>query len=87
MKHLVFLLILLTFTLGTSGAVLAADSDHGKVKAKFYEFPTLDIEGGRKAPTAIYTSARDKVRFGRLLRLKKSMLPALADTGADKVLK
>lgn len=87
MKRILFLCVSIAFVFGFAGASVGADNDHGKVKAKFYEFPTLDIEGGRKAPTAIYSSSRKQVEFGRLLKLKKSMLPELRQSGRDSVLK
>ncbi len=52
-------------------------------KAKFYEFPTLTIDGTVKQPTAQYHSARDRVRFDRLAKLKKSMLGELQTSAAD----
>ncbi len=56
-------------------------------KAKFYEFPTLTIDGTIKQPTGQYHAARDKVKFGRLASLKKSMLGQLRESGQDLSLK
>lgn len=52
-------------------------------KARFYEFPTLTIDGTVKRPAAQFHSARDRVRFDRLAKLKKSMLGELQSSAAD----
>ena len=56
-------------------------------KAKFYDFSEQLIDGEIKKPTTLYTDARDKVKFERLLKLKKSFLPKLFDTAKEKVFK
>lgn len=54
-------------------------------KAKFYDFSEQLIDGVIKKPTTLYTDAREKIRFDRLLKLKKSFLPKLFDTAKDPV--
>ncbi len=56
-------------------------------KSKFYDFSEQLIDGQIKKPTALYTDARQKVKFDRLLRLKKSFLKALFSTAKEKVFK
>jgi|TARA_R110000851_G_scaffold30475_1_gene83111 hypothetical protein len=56
-------------------------------RAKFYDFNEQLIDGEIKKPTTLYTDARDKVKFDRLLRLKKSFLPELFDTAKESVFK
>jgi len=56
-------------------------------KAKFYDFSEQLIDGEVKKPTTLYTDARDKVKFERLLRLKKSFMDKLFDTSKEKVFK
>ena len=61
---------------------------HAKnVKSKFYDFSEQLIDGQIKKPTSLYIDSRDKVKFERLLRLKKSFLPKLFDTAKEKVFK
>tara|TARA_R110000824_G_scaffold45165_8_gene130792 strand:+ start:1050 stop:1301 length:252 start_codon:yes stop_codon:yes gene_type:complete len=57
------------------------------VKAKFYDFREQLIDGEIKKPTTLYTNARQQVKFGRLLRLKKSFLPRLLNTSKERVFK
>ena len=56
-------------------------------RSKFYDFSDQLIDGEIKKPTALYTDARKKVKFERLLRLKKSFLRPLFDTAREKVFK
>ncbi len=56
-------------------------------KSKFYDFSEQLIDGDIKKPTALYTDARQQVKFERLLSLKKSFIPALMDTSKDPVFK
>lgn len=56
-------------------------------KSKFYDFSEQMIDGEIRKPTALYTDARQKAKFERLLKLKKSFLPKLFETAKDKVFK
>ena len=56
-------------------------------KTKFYNFDDLLINGEYKKPQVLYTDARQKVRFERLLKLKKSFLPKLKSTDKDPSLR
>lgn len=56
-------------------------------KTKFYNFDDLLINGQYKKPQVLYTDARQKVKFERLLKLKKDMLPKLKETEKDPVLR
>lgn len=56
-------------------------------KSKFYDFSEQVIDGELRRPTATYLTARERARFDRLLRLKKSFLPRLFRTSKHKVFK
>ena len=56
-------------------------------RSKFYDFSEQVIDGEIKKPTALYTDARQKVRFDRLLKLKKSFMPDLFETAKNSVFK
>jgi len=56
-------------------------------KAKFYDFNDQIIDGEIKRPTTLYTNSRERVKFDRLLKLKKSFLPQLFDTAKERVFK
>ncbi len=58
-----------------------------KPKSKFYDFNEQIIDGEIKKPTTLYTDAREKVKFERLLRLKKSFIPRLFNTAKERVFK
>ena len=54
-------------------------------KTKFYDFREQIIDGEIKRPTVIYSNAREKVKFERLLKLKKSFMPELFASGKERV--
>jgi len=56
-------------------------------KSKFYDFSDQLIDGQIKRPTTLYTDARAQVKFGRLLKLKKSFIPKLFDTARESIFK
>ena len=56
-------------------------------KIKFYDFRDQLIHGEIKRPTTLYTDAREKVKFERLLKLKKSFLHRIYDSGKEKIFK
>ena len=56
-------------------------------KSKFYDFNDQIIDGEIKKPTTLYTDARDRVKFDRLMKLKKSFLNDLFDTAKERVFK
>ena len=64
-----------------------AMADPPKVKSKFYDFGEMVIDGEIKAPTVTYISDTQRVKFSRLLNLKKSFLPQLLETSKEKAFK
>jgi hypothetical protein len=85
MKALILLLVL--------GAPLVASAQDappaagGDTKTKFYNFDDLLIDGQYKKPEVLYTDARQRVKFERLLKLKKDFLPSLKATAKDASLR
>jgi hypothetical protein len=82
LKFCIFCSALSVFLLGTTET-----SSKTPPKSKFYDFNDQIIDGEIKKPTTLYTNAREKVKFDRLLRLKKSFLPRLFNTAKEKVFK
>ena len=83
MKNLMILLGAISLTFVFSATALAQDG----VKSKFYDFSDQVIDGEIKKPTALYTNARQKVKFDRLLSLKKSFLKEIEESSKEKVFK
>ena len=54
-------------------------------KSKFYDFNEQIIDGELRRPMNLYTDARKQVKFERLLRLKKSFMNDLFQTGKERV--
>ena len=69
------------------GITFVANAAPPSGKSKFYDFSEQVIDGEIKKPTALYTDARQKVRFDRLLKLKKSFMPDLFETAKNSVFK
>ena len=76
MKKIVFFVLILPFL-----------SAQASPKTKFYDFDDLLINGEYKKPQIMYTDTRTKVRFERLLKLKKNFLPKLRETKRDTSLR
>ena len=72
------------FAVATPGEALAKKKG---VKAKFYDFSDTVIDGETKKPTDLYIDAKQKVKFDRLLKLKKSFLNSMMKTSKESVLR
>jgi len=68
-----------------AGAAAAAGG--GSVKSRFYDFSDQLIDGDIKKPTTLYTDARQRVKFDRLLRLKKSFIQPMLQSAKEQVFK
>ena len=77
----IFIFLAIIFTFGLSYA-----KDNPK-KTKFYNFDDLLINGEYKKPQVLYTDTKQKVKFEKLLKLKKSFLPNLKNTQKDPSLR
>ena len=82
MKNLMRIMAVVSLVMFATSA-LAQDG----VKSKFYDFSDQVIDGEIKKPTALYTDARQKVKFDRLLSLKKSFLKEIEESSKEKVFK
>ena len=81
MKYFISFIVFIFIFLNVSSIVAK------EPKSKFYDFNEQLIDGEIKKPTTLYTHARDKVKFDRLLNLKKSFLPKLFQTAKEIVFK
>ena len=82
MRYVITFILFIIFILNITGVVIAKQP-----KSKFYDFNDQIIDGEIKKPTTLYTDARDRVKFDRLMKLKKSFLPKLFATAKEKVFK
>lgn len=82
MKYFISFIIAIIFILDITAITYA-----NQPRSKFYDFNDQIIDGEIKKPTTLYTDSREKVKFDRLLRLKKSFLPQLFDTAKERVFK
>jgi hypothetical protein len=56
-------------------------------KAKFYDFSEQIINGEVRKPRTFYVDIRDKIKFERLLSLKKSFMRRMYETSKEPVFK
>ena len=87
MKLLRNLIVIFVVLQLLSSPFFAIAQEKNSTKTKFYNFDDLLINGEYKKPQVLYTDARQKVRFERLLKLKKDFLPKLKQTEKDPVLR
>ena len=87
MRRLTTIIIAAVVVLLLSAAIAFGGPPKRATKAKFYDFSEQLIDGEIRRPTALYTSAREKVRFGRLLKLKRSFMKELFNTSKEQVFK
>ena len=66
---------------------IQAEPTNPSKKVKFYNFDDLLIDGKITKPKLLWVDTRQKVKFERLLRLKKDFLPKLESTKKDPTLK
>ena len=57
--------------------------DEEPVKTRFYEMGELVIDGGIRSPLDTVYMHHGKPQFARLLSLKKSFLPKIAETAKE----
>lgn len=79
MKKLTILVLLISFS-----ALANPPSDNSDGRSKFYDFGEQVIDGEIRRPTALYTDARQRAKFDRLLRLKRSFMSNLFDTFKER---
>jgi hypothetical protein len=70
-------------------ALFFAVETHAKppTKSKFYDFSDQIIDGHVRKPTVLYTNIREKVKFARLLSLKKSFMRQMFDAHKERIFK
>jgi len=78
---IIFLLLFL------SSIAIATPPKNNSARSKFYDFSEQVIDGQIRKPSVTFSSSRDRSRFERLLRLKKSFLPDLFATSKERVFK
>jgi len=87
MRKIITFIVAVIVALFIRAELAGAAPPKSSTKAKFYDFSEQLIDGEIRKPTALYTDARRKVKFERLLRLKRSFMKDLFDTAKEKVFK
>ena len=86
MKLFSFFVIFTSVLLFFGGEAFASTKERA-LKTKFYNFDDLLINGQYRKPQVLYIDSRQKLKFERLLKLKKDFLPKLKNTEKDPSLR
>ncbi|MFH1529255.1 MAG: hypothetical protein ABIK09_00830 [Pseudomonadota bacterium] len=90
MKKLLTVLSAL-FLLTAGGAAFAAGDDavpkKGDARVQYLDLGTLVIDGTLRSPEIQFHDQRERVKFERLMRIRKTFMPALMASGTDAVFK
>jgi hypothetical protein len=83
----IFFVIIFTMSTTAYATPPQPSNDNSSARVKFYDFSEQVIDGEIRRPTGTYTNARERARFERLLRLKRSFLPELFGTSQERTFK
>ena len=71
----------------SSTLAMAQNESEPNGPVQFVDMEAIIIDGDYKKPQVLYTDVRERVKFERLIKLKKSFLPQLRDTARDAALR
>ena len=80
-------LVVLVVLIGSPSQTFADEDSEATAKTEFYDFDAMLINGKVRKPQLLWVNARQKVKFERLLKLRKNLMPRLMATGKDRALK
>lgn len=84
-------LLTITFVLSASGGAVAMGDDaqqkKGGARVQHLDLGETVIDGTLRQPTVQFHDQRERVRFERLMKIRKSFMPALMASGTDHVFK
>jgi hypothetical protein len=58
----------------------------GEVQTRFYDFNDMLIDGELMRPEGMFTRARDRARFQRLLELRRELIQEIEESAKDEAL-
>ena len=91
MKKLITILLTGVFIASAGGAAFAAGDDAqrkaGDARVQHLDLGTMVIDGTLRSPEVQFHDERERVRFERLMKIRKSFMPALMASGTDGVFK
>ena len=80
---IMFFVLFALFFLSIHGTAIAKE----KTKVKFYNFDDLLVDGKVSKPKILFIDSRQRVKFERLLKLKRDFIPKLKETVRDPTLR
>ena len=83
LKTAAILLLALPMLAAPGVAQTNADPASTSAKVKFIDMSEMRIDAGPRKVPALYVSVDQREKFGKLLRLKRSVLPKMKATAKD----
>ncbi len=91
MKKLITFLLTAAFLISAGGAASAAGDDAqrrtGDARVQHLDLGETVIDGTLRRPAVQFHDQREQVRFERLMKIRKSFMPALMASGTDHIFK
>jgi hypothetical protein len=83
MRRIVTLIMAVIFMLS---AGIAFGQDDGDTPSRFYDFNDMLIDGELMRPEGMFTRARDRARFERLLNLRREFIDEIEESTKEEAL-
>jgi len=85
MRHMLAAVLALAFIV-PSAWVVAQETAEGEVPTRFYDFNDMLIDGELMRPEGMFTRARDRARFERLLELRREFIEEIEESAKEEAL-
>ena len=87
MKYLLVVLMAIALLVPASSVFAQdAESDDGDTPTRFYDFNDMLIDGELMRPEGMFTRARDRARFERLLDLDREFIQEIEESAKEEAL-
>ena len=83
MKRMVTVILAVAFMLPTSFTVAQDEAD---TPSRFYDFNDMLIDGELMRPEGMFTRARDRARFERLLNLRREFIDEIEESAKEEAM-
>lgn len=85
MKYLLVVLMAIALLVPATVA-FAQDAEDGETPTRFYDFNDMLIDGELMRPEGMFTRARDRARFERLLDLDREFIQEIEESAKEEAL-
>ena len=86
MRQLLAVALALTILIPVGVAFAQDAPEGGDVQTRFYDFNDMLIDGEFMRPEGLFTRARDRARFQRLLNLRREFMEEIEESAKEESL-